>query len=496
MGTMTFLLPPGLSAEQARALEWACIAGGPDNMPWPTKVQIDAERLTVQRDVDESGYLVVPWEIKGAGQVMGTTATLMERSQPYHLQTELARGKVNQVRSQAAAWEAGGLPLTAATQDLIRAASLTFGRAVIEPDASAAAKYAQETLVHAYRAAALLTQASYIDPVFTLRHERDARLGTEMGCRLEGGLPEDTANLLLPACNGVGIPFPWSTIEANQGSFQWQPQDILLDWAEDHGLAVTGGPLIDFASSLLPSWLWLWGRDLPALFKFMSNYVTTTLRRYRRRIRRWHLTAASNSATVLSLGEEDLLWLTAKLAQAARQVDPDFELIVGIAQPWGEYLAHEDRTHSPFIFADTLIRSDLNLAALDLELVMGLTPRGSYCRDSLEAFRMLELYSLLGVPLRLTLAYPSAPGTDPTADPELSATAGYWQTPYSPAGQTEWARSFAALALCKPCVQALHWAQATDASPHLFPHSGLVDSQGRPKPALEALSRLRQEHLR
>ena len=76
-----------------------------------------------------------------------------------------------------------------------------------------------------------------------------------------------------------------------------------------------------------------------------------------------------------------MLGLTYRLAEAARQVDPSLELIIGIAQPWGEYMALADRTHSPFIFADTLIRSGLNLAALDLEMVMGVTPRGSYCRD-------------------------------------------------------------------------------------------------------------------
>ena len=74
------------------------------------------------------------------------------------------------------------------------------------------------------------------------------------------------------------------------------------------------------------------------------------------------------AAGILSLGEDELLWLTVRLVEAARQVDPGLELIVGIAQPWGEYMALEDRIHSPFIFADTLIRAGLNLAAFKKSL--------------------------------------------------------------------------------------------------------------------------------
>jgi len=182
---------------------------------------------------------------------------------------------------------------------------------------------------------------------------------------------------------------------------------------------VTAGPVIDFSSAQMPDWLWLYERDLRSLDKFMSNYLGNALRRYRKRVRRWLLTSASNSAAVLSLGEEELLWLTIKLVQVARQIDPGLELSVGLSQPWGEYMAVEERTHSPFIFADTLIRSELNLSALDVELLMGIASRGSYCRDLLDTSRMLDLYALLGVPLRVTLGLPSSSVPDPHADPEL-----------------------------------------------------------------------------
>jgi hypothetical protein len=259
---------------------------------------------------------------------------------------------------------------------------------------------------------------------------------------------------------------------------------------------VTAGPLIDFSSARLPDWLWAWEHDLARLANFAYTYVETVVRRYAGRIRRWQITTAGNSARVLSLGEEELLGLTARLADVARQVDPGLELAVGISQPWGEYLAAEDRTRSPFLFADTLVRTPINLNALDLEVVMGVMPRGSYCRDLLEVSRLLDWYSLLGLPLRVTLAYPAAAGTDLYADPDLRVGAGRWRTGFSPDVQAEWAAAFTALAVAKPYVQSVHWAHLGDQESHTFPHCGLLDAHGAARPTLDVLSRLRQEHLR
>src|SRR5437016_973952 len=153
MGTINFLIPSSLPPEAIRELERACITGGPDNMPWPTQVQVDASRLTVRRDVDESGCLAVPWEVNGAGRLMSASATLMERDLPYHFQVELARGKINQLRCQAADWRSGGLQMPADLIHQIRDASLTFGRAATQMPSDQAAAQAQTALNMGYHTA-------------------------------------------------------------------------------------------------------------------------------------------------------------------------------------------------------------------------------------------------------------------------------------------------------------------------------------------------------
>jgi hypothetical protein len=496
MGVMNFLLPGDLPDDSAPELLRACVVGGPDNMPYPTQVRRDNNRLTLGRNVDESGALVIPWCVAGAGCLMETSATLMERPAPYHLPVELARGKVNQLRGQLADWLAGGLQVPATVHQVVRDATRAFGRAITHMPSEHAAPHAQDALVLGHEAADNLVRL-YVDQVFQVRHQRQARLDTVLGCRLGiAALPSEAGEALVRACNSALLPLAWSDIEPTEADYHWEPHDALLDWAQAQELTVSAGPLIDFSRARLPDWLWLWERDLHSLASFMCDYVETVVQRYRGRIRSWQLTAASNYASILGLSEDEMLWLTVRLVEAARQVDSDLDLLVGIAQPWGEYMALEDRTHSPFVFADTLIRSGLNLAALDLEMVMGVAPRGSYCRDLLEASRLLDLYALLGLPLRITLGYPAAEGPDPAADPEQRVAAGYWHDGFHADEQAEWAGSFGAMAVCKPAVQGVVWTHFSDAEPHQFPHCGLLDAKGQARPALKRLQELREKHLR
>ncbi len=498
MGTLNFLLPRNLDSDELRELERACVAGGPDNMPTPTRVQIRGEQLRTQRSNDESGYLVAPWLIPGMGRLMGTTATLMERSAPYHLLVELARGKINQMRCQAADWKAGGLQIPEELNQAIRNASLAFGRSVTSGAPTETSTLAMDALRLGYGAAEQLVN-TYIDQVFQIRHQRQPKLDTQLGCRLPAGTSDPSPALttaLKQSCNAVTLPFSWCEIEAEESNYRWARYDALLNWATQQGFAVSAGPLIDFSSIQLPAWLWLWERDVPSLSSFMCKFVEATVRRYRQRIRRWQLTAGSNCATVLGLTEEDLIGLTYRLADAARQVDPSLELVLGISQPWGEYLTVRDYTHSPFIFADNLIRSPLNLSALDLEIVMGVEPRGTYCRDTLEVSRQLDLFALLGLPLRVTVGFPAMDQGDPDADPELRVGASSWKGAYSAERQAEWARTFGRLILCKPYVQCLQWVHLSDAQPHQFPHCGLVDLRQQLRPALQELRQLREQHLK
>jgi hypothetical protein len=467
-------------------------------MPFPTDASIEAERLILTRCVQETGSMQVqvPWQIEEVGQLMCSSATLMERTTPYHLGIELARGKINQVRTQAAEWTMGGLLMPEALTAEIREATRTFARALMRLPEAEATTLAAEALRLAFHAGHDLAR-SYIERVFELRHQRQPKFDSWLSCRLDANEP--TAALtprFTQTFNAVSLPFQWQEIEPQHGQFSWDKHDRLVQWAQTQNLKIIGGPLIDFAGRNLPDWIWDNANDLTSLSTVMGEYVETVVRRYQPRIRTWQISAGSNCAGVLARTDAELIWLTLRLADAVRRVHPQLEIIVGIAQPWGDYLAEQERSKTPFIFADDLLRTGIKLASLELELIMGISPRGSYCRDLLDASRLLDLYALLGVPIQAKLGYPSSAAATELSCPDQRVNLGNWRGAYSEITQADWASVFAALALCKPYVRTVQWAHWSDAEPHQFPHCGLVNEHDRVKPALEVLAKLRSEHLK
>src|SRR5436305_14686683 len=181
--------------------------------------------MRTRRSIDESGWLVAPWPVGGVGHVMGTTATLMERSRPYNLLVELARGKINQMRCQAADWRMGGLQISPELQQTIHAATLTFGRAVTSVSGGSSTvqetKQAQDALEQGYRAAQQLVDA-YAEQVFSIRQQRDPKLETTLGCRLTphaGNVPavlQGSAVPFVQAFNSVSLPFFWCDVELEE----------------------------------------------------------------------------------------------------------------------------------------------------------------------------------------------------------------------------------------------------------------------------------------
>jgi hypothetical protein len=497
MGVMLFQLPDFLADEaQRQELERASVTGGQDNMPYPTDTRIENDSLVVTRESNESGNLQLPWSIDGVGQLMATTATLIERASPYHLAVELARGKLNQVRTQAAEWSMGPFEMPPELKQGIRDATTQFSQALMRLPDPEVDSLAQNALLRAHQSAHALTHV-YIDRVFELRHLRQPKLDTWLSCRLEGNEPSpELTPRFLEGFNCVGIPFPWQQIEPKPKVFSWKAVDRAVDWATSQNLKIIAGPLIDFGGRNLPDWLWEQGCDLATLSQVLGEHVEAVVRRYQARIRTWQISAGSNVAGVLASRDEELIWLTVKIAEAVRRVNPQLEIIVGLAQPWGDYLAEQERMKTPFIFADDMLRTGVKLSGLDLEFIMGVSPRGNYCRDILDLSRLLDLYALLGVPLQTTLGYPSSTIGNEFADPDQRVGLGAWRGGYTSDTQADWASSFAALALCKPHVRTVQWCHWSDAQPHVFPNCGLIDATGAEKPALQTLTKLRSEHLK
>ena len=138
----------------------------------------------------------------------------------------------------------------------------------------------------------------------------------------------------------------------------------------------------------------------------------------------------------------------------------------------------------PLHLADYLVRADLGLAGIVLEIAPGYSAPGSHLRDLFDFSKLLDLYALLNLPLHVWLTPPlvgrARPPGRPAVRVEADAVAGARPTRRR---QAAWAAKWIALAVAKPFVRSVTWLQPSDAAPHLYPHAGLFRPDQTPKPA-------------
>jgi hypothetical protein len=242
----------------------------------------------------------------------------------------------------------------------------------------------------------------FASQLLATRLSEHGQLLTRLGCRVSE-VPASGGAAFPDLFNAVRLVPDWSAIESTESSYDWGLFDALIEWAAGSGLTVSVGPLIDLAQGPFPDWLHQAEGDLPSVAAYICDFAETVVHRYRDRVRTWVAFAGFNHADSLGLAEDDRLRLAARVLESVRQADPDAEVVIGVAQPCGDYLTSEDRTYSPIVFADTLMRAGFSFAALELELLYGPGERASARRDLLDTFRVLDLFGVLGLPLEVAV---------------------------------------------------------------------------------------------
>ncbi len=496
MGLIRFAVHPALLIDDWPEVYRGYLTGA-DGRVFSTRIEIDGGIIGCRRTSSESSKFHVAWPVLGFGRPVVATASLPERDEPYLLPVELARGKIVQVRNQASQWELSGMRVPPEFAEPSRLAHRAFAKAAsCQERPEEASQLANEALHFACAAAEILTHG-YAEQALLGRLQRFGGLPASIGCELQGSIPNPDANELFAAAfNSATIAVPWGKIEAIEGEYDWGPSDRQLEWCEQQKLMVRGGPLIDLGPEGLPPWLARWEHDIFNLQSFVCDFVETAISRYVGRIRIWEVAARLNTGGALALTEESRLTLAARVLDVARQVDEEAQLLIRVDQPWGDYQARGQHRLSPLQLVDALLRSGVGLAGVNLELAVGYLPRGSAHRDLLDISRLIDSWSVLGVPIHATLACPSSSDDDALAGPEWEVEPRMWARPIDKEGQAEWVDHVLELLLAKPSIAGVSLTHFDDGDPHLFPQAGLLPTDGTPKPALERIIAQRQRHKR
>jgi endo-1,4-beta-xylanase len=175
---------------------------------------------------------------------------------------------------------------------------------------------------------------------------------------------------------------------------------------------------------------------------------------------------------------------------------PQARTLITVTQPFGEYHGNPRPSVAPMLYAEMVSQAGISFEAFGLEMEMGVPTTGGYARDLFQISCMLDRFSTLGRPVFMTAV--GAPGRA-TPDPSDvlegrldPSAAGRWRRPWDPQLQAEWLEQVYRIALSKPFVESVAWANLADIG-HTLPAGGLLDDMLRPKPAFERLERMREQ---
>ncbi|MEZ6056612.1 MAG: endo-1,4-beta-xylanase [Planctomycetaceae bacterium] len=487
MGVMRFIVVP-----DGKTIDWpeyeAAYITQLDGRVAPLRVELQGNLLQCTRSNSDSGKLHIPWRVEGFGLPIITTTSLPESDRPYHLTLELARGKIAETREQAYLWETAGMLIPDNFRSQIKLAYQLFSKASANRNhPTLVDDYSQQALTQAFRAADVLG-GSYAIQRFKSRMQSLSHRPALLGCTVDESLSvEVLKDLFCSTFSAAVVPVEWNRIEPTEGNYNWQSLDDLVSCCQQQRMFVRGGPLIDLSAGGLPQWLTTWKDDFLNLQSFVCDFIETAVSHYAGQIRMWEVVARPNTGGGLRLTEEQRLALTARSLEAAQRTDTEAQLFIRIDRPWGDYQAGGQHRLTPIQFVDALVRSSLGLSGVNLEIAVGYHPQGSRHRDLLAVSRLIDVWSLLGIQLHVTLSFPSSATKDSQAVQEVAVGRSECGVDWSEEVQSHWASRYVTLLMSKPAVTGVFWTHFSDGFPHRFPNAGIIRPDGSQKPVVKVL---------
>ncbi len=491
MGIMRFDLGDEALARHAPRFEHAFVTNY-DGAASPCRIQCEGRELRCIRQKSDSGKLNIPWPVSGFGFPVLRTGSLMERTAPYVLAVELARGQLGELRDQAASWSQAGMLLPETYHELARQAYHLFLQASFAQDSPAeATELANRALQEVCRAEEALVQA-YVSQRMQVRRQRITHPPALFGCDLGLVPPTEIPEGFTETFDAVAISLDWKEIESSEGDYRWEVYDEQVEWATKNKLMIKGGPLLGLQEGDLPDWLANWKHDILNLQSFLSDYVETVVSRYTGRVRMWEVAARMNTGGLYGYSEENLLALTARMIDVVRQVDSESQVFVRLDRPWGDYQSRGKHRLTPWHVVDALMRSGMGLTGINLELAIGYEPGHNDDRPLLRLSRLLDTWGSFGLPLQVTIACPGGAAPDPQARLGWKVDNECWRAPWSGPTQATWFDQVLPLLIAKQSVAGIFWCQLDDSIPHRFPNAGLREASGQTRPLMKHIANQRR----
>ena len=436
----------------------------------------------------ETAGLALLWPIDGFGSVLLPTTCLPERERPYNLNVEIARAKLMQIVNKREDWLffnniEGLTELLKESQDLFVEAIQNIASA---PEAAKLAdKSLQKAIVFSERLA--IKQAESLFKTRTRGHGFGRGC---FGCRVN---PAQIGNpvyveKLQQLFGMVTIPVNWAEVEPRKGTYDFSRIDACVEALSGKKVVLSAGPLLCFSSEYLPKWLL---RDTVGFEKIREtayHFILNIVERYSGIIRAWYAISGLNAHNHFGFGFEQILEMTRAANMAVKQASDRAVKIIEVCNAWGEYYTTTPNSIPPLVYMDMVVQSGVNFDAFALQMRFGKDQLGMHVRDMMQISAVLDNFALISKPLYMTdVEVPSSNGTDQ----QNGNPAGIWHEPWNQTMQGQWIEQFYKIALSKPFVNAVTYANLADTQASVIPHSGLLTAELESK---ESFQMLRQLH--
>jgi GH35 family endo-1,4-beta-xylanase len=298
--------------------------------------------------------------------------------------------------------------------------------------------------------------------------------------------PDDEWSLIGDACQATTLPSFWRWIEYQPGQFNWAPLDRILDYAEQHNVRVKSFALYWGGIGSVPPWF----RNLSytSQKEAIRRWVETMVGRYRGRISTWESVNEMHDwyfCNRFNWSHAQLLEVTRLVSEVVGALDPGTPRLINNCQIWGEYLQHSgmEGKWNPRTYLEAVLAEGIPFEAIGLQFY-------NPGHDMLQMAIHLDRFITLGKRIYVTeMGTPSAPDSPDSPTGQQGLAAG-WRDTWTLEQQADWVDRFLTLATARPEVAVINYWDFDDAC-SFVPFAGLLDAEGRPKPAYHAWARHR-----
>jgi hypothetical protein len=240
--------------------------------------------------------------------------------------------------------------------------------------------------------------------------------------------------------------------------------------------------------------MYLWESDFTAFQNYLVNYVGEVIQRYKGRVHVWHCAAGLNSTTGLRFSEEQVVRIAVDVVETIRRIDAQTPIVMSFDMPWGGYAADRRTDLSPLQFAEALVRGDIGLNGIGLELNFGDGPNECGLYDCLAINALMNRWAQLQLPLVLSVSTENKHILPGVVDCNLSDNADLDDTVDSLSGglESNEAANLLMVLASQGATQAILWNQLSDTPDRL---AGLYTGDGKIKPLINDIQRLCKEQL-